>query len=297
MPSAESDVPLLVTLVKRVNDSPISSIKTVVTKIIEVVNDPSATPHDLRKAIEIDPPLTTKVLRTANSAFYHHPDEFYDLTEAIIWIGFDTVAEMALHHKVSEIFQQTEPISEYSRIGLWKHSTAVAHCLKLIYRREFEKRSEKAYIVGLLHNIGIIIEDQFLHEHFSNVLKYAAQLNKNLQDLEQHILGYTHADIGAAVFKDWAFPNEMCIAVEAKYHPDQTNLKYSRLPSSLYVADAACQQRDFRFAEFQTFNKQIFETQQKALGIKPKALELIMDDVENEMQQLESEGWFHLDQS
>ena len=101
MPSTERDVPSLATVIHRVNDSHISSIKQVVTKIVQVVNDPSATPYDLKRAIEIDPPLTAKVLRTARSAFYHHPEEFYDLAEAIIWIGFETVAEMALHHKVS----------------------------------------------------------------------------------------------------------------------------------------------------------------------------------------------------
>ena len=161
-----------------------------------------------------------------------------------------------------------------------------------MYRREFEEPGELAYIVGLLHNIGIIIEDQFLHHHFRRVLEYAARLKRDLRDLERAFLGYTHAEIGAAVFKDWALPGNISKAIGAKYHPDQADSRYARLPGSLYVADAACQQWGFRFAEFQSFNKQMFVTQREALGIQAKALEHIMDEVEHALHQLESAGWF-----
>ena len=53
-----------------VDNSEIASIKQVVSGIIEVIEDPESTAKDLKDMIELDPPLTGKVLRVANSAYY-----------------------------------------------------------------------------------------------------------------------------------------------------------------------------------------------------------------------------------
>ena len=49
-------------IVRLVNDSEISSIRSIVCGIIKIINDPNSTANDLKDLIEIDAPLASKVL-------------------------------------------------------------------------------------------------------------------------------------------------------------------------------------------------------------------------------------------
>ena len=53
-----------------VNNSEISSIKQTITQILNTISDPNSSAKDLGNAIEVDPPLSAKILKLANSAFY-----------------------------------------------------------------------------------------------------------------------------------------------------------------------------------------------------------------------------------
>ena len=151
----------------------ISSIKNITAGIIGIVNDPESSARDLKKLIELDPPLTAKILRVANSAYYAPKKKISDIGHAIVNIGFNTVKELALSQKVCEIFNQKERIGGYSRVFLWNHSISTALLGKMIYRKEFGKKGDNIYVAGLLHDIGIIVEDQFLHDDFKLILKKA----------------------------------------------------------------------------------------------------------------------------
>ena len=151
-------------IVRLVNESDISSIKNVVSGIIKIINNPNSTVSDLKHLIEIDAPLSSKVLKIANSAFYYRGRRVSDIKQAIIWIGYDSIKELALSQKVCNIFKKNPSVNGYSRAALWKHCIAVALFSKLVFRREFGERGDNIYAAGLLHDIGIIAEDQFFQQ-------------------------------------------------------------------------------------------------------------------------------------
>jgi len=76
-----------------------------------VINDPESSAKDLKDIIEIDPPLTARVLKVANSAYYCSLRKISEIQHAVIWIGYDVVKEIALSQKVCEAFDQDETFS------------------------------------------------------------------------------------------------------------------------------------------------------------------------------------------
>ncbi|HDY90053.1 MAG TPA: HDOD domain-containing protein, partial [bacterium] len=108
-------------LVKNVNKSDISSIKGVIIRLITVINNPKTSAIDLKNIIEKDPPLASRLLKRANSAYYGFQKKINEIQEAIILIGFDDVIELALSQKVCELFQKDGHFEGYSRTGLWEH--------------------------------------------------------------------------------------------------------------------------------------------------------------------------------
>jgi putative nucleotidyltransferase with HDIG domain len=284
-------------IIELVDKSEISSIQSVVSGVIDVINDPQSSAKDLKDIIEIDPPLTARVLKVANSAYYYSLRKISEIQHAVIWIGFDVVKEIALSQKVCEVFDQDETINGYSGTALWKHSIAVALLGKMICRREFGERGENAYAAGLLHDIGIIVENQFLENDFREVLNKAKQEENNLSTSEYEVLGYTHTDIGKMLTDHWSFPEELVVAIGNHHNPDKAPEEFSKFASTLYIADYLCQERGIGYSDAPFCDPGIFRKCLKRLDVKGYALDLIVKDMEQEITMMEDQGLFQYDKA
>lgn len=279
-------------LVNLVNRSEISSIKSIVSGVIRIINDPKSSIWNLKEIVEIDPPLTAKVLKVANSVYYSPPQKIGEIKQALIWIGFDTLKEMALNQKVSGIFNENDSVEGYSMQSLWKHSVAVALITKMIYRREFRERGANAYVAGLLHDIGIIVESQFLQNDFKQVLSKAKHEKKNLSEAEQEVLGLHHADIGMAIAKNWNLPQELFTAIGYHDSPLEAEQDFSKLASTLYIAEYCSQNSSIGYSEVPFQNNEAFQQCLTGLNMDQHALDLIVEDAKRELNEMEEQGLF-----
>lgn len=285
----------LARLIEQVDDSEVSSIKSVVSGVLGIINDPRSTAKDLKDIIQIDPPLTARLLKMANSAYYSPRVKINEIDKAVIWIGFDALKELALSQKVCEIFDKDETIAGYSRSLLWKHSIAVALTGKMIFRREFGERGDNVYAAGLLHDIGMIIEDQFFQEEFTNILIGSKKENKTVAQTEREVLGYDHAEVGRALSEHWNFPRELSTAIGSHHDIDGVPFEYMRIAATLYVANRVCQEKGIGYSGGSRNSEALFKKCLRILEVKPLALEMIASDIETEIRKMEDQGLFEND--
>ncbi|MFC1573685.1 HDOD domain-containing protein [Candidatus Latescibacterota bacterium] len=279
-------------LVQEVNKSDISSIKQIIIPLIQVINDPKSSAVELQDIIVKDPPLSAKLLKISNSAYYGFRRKISKILEAIVCIGFDKVKELALRQKVCELFKNCESFKGFSRVALWEHSLAVALCGKYIYMREFKEQGEIIYSAGLLQNIGIIIEDQFLQKDFESILTDAYNEDKNLYELERNRLGFDHADIGRAVSDNWNFPDELVLAIANHHNPVASENGYKRIIMTSFIADYICQRYELGYCDAPYKNEALYLKCLDELSIEKEAMELIIEDVQEEISKLKEYGWF-----
>jgi HD-like signal output (HDOD) protein len=277
-------------IVNLVNESELSSIRSVVSGIAQIINDPTSAVKDLKKLIEVDPPLTAKLLRVVNSPAYSLRREVSDITQAVILIGFEAVKELALNQKICEIFVGDETNDGYSRPSLWKHSVGVALFAKLICRREFRLRGENVYAAGLLHDLGIIVEDQFLQAQFREILAKRETDEKGISVAERQVLGFDHAEIGMALGDFWNLPEELVMGLGYHHNPDQTPKAHRKLVSILYVADRVCQDAGIGYRDQPIEDQDFFRKCLQELNIESSALDLILEDVKLEISKMEQNG-------
>ncbi len=280
-------------IVELVNNSSIASIKQTVKPIINIINDPNSNAKDLMEVIVIDPPLSAKLLRFANSAFYGFSRTVSEIQDAIVYIGFDAIKELALSQKVCDVFKKRDYLEGgYSSISLWKHSVAVAHCGKLIYRGEFWERGENVYAGGLLHDIGIIVLDQFLHDDFIEILGRTRSEKNNLINVENDVLGFNHTDIGLAMAENWGFPDELVMAIGNHHNPDRVDDKFTKIVSTIFVSRYITQGKKIGYSDSPYENKTLFRKCLMKLKIKEEALNSIIKEVKEEIKKMEKAGWF-----
>lgn len=285
--SGQDSQEVLDLIIDLVNESDISSIKQIVSEILEVIRDEESSAKDLKNIIERDPPLCARLLKLANSAHYGYAKTISDIQEAIVCIGFDAVRELALNQKVCELFKNEDVRHGYSRWSLWKHSSAVAVTSKMIYRREFRERGDDIYVAGLLHDIGIIVEDQFFPELFDSTMVEYSKGERNLFDIEKEILKIDHAMVGKTIGENWGFPDELVDAIGCHHDLGDCNPDYKKFVYTVYIANYICQRDKVGFVEVSKRDVGSFHKCLSELKISERSLDLVMEEVRAELKKMD----------
>lgn len=200
----------------------ISTLPTVALRVMEVARDPESGAADLKEVVESDPALSARVLRMVNSAAFGVTQKVSNLHQAVGFLGFTQVRNLALTASVSQIFKDDRQIGCYKRKALWTHLVTVGVCARLVARRCGLSNFEDAFLAGLLHDIGIIMMDQSAHDHFVAVIGALDQA-ESLSDVEREIVGFSHAVLGDAIAEQWRFPSPIRAAI--LHHHDAMRFK------------------------------------------------------------------------
>lgn len=272
--------------------SEIASMGAVVNRIIEVIKSPRSNAMDLKGLIELDPALSGVILRRANSPYYSMKRKLTNILDAIVCLGFDTVKELALSQKISQMFKQDTVVFGYSRQLLWVHSLAVALSGKLIFRREYRLRGDDIYTAGILHDLGIMIMDQFLKAQYHPVLEQVFKEKVNLREAERRLLGFTHEELGMRLMQSWNLPADFCRVIGYAERPSQAAGEEARLAKTLYICNVACQAGGLGYVENPQEDREAYLRCLEEQGLSEMAIELIMDEVKLEIERMREDGWF-----
>lgn len=279
-------------LIDEISSSELSSIGSIVLKILEMIKNPQSTATDLQEIIELDPPLSAKILRRVNSAEYGLGRQVTSIQESIVFMGFNAIKELALNLKVGDFFRDTVEINGYSKRMLWKHSLGVALCCKYIYRREFQEKGDAIYSAGLLHDIGIIAVDQYSPDAIFQITEKVKEGTASIVALEQRLLGFDHARVAKELTKSWKLPNDIVNCVAYHHYPFRASQDFAREVYTIYIADYLCIKHDIGFVGEKNPDHITFEKCCKILELEPLSLEIIIEDVIEELIAMEKREEF-----
>jgi HD-like signal output (HDOD) protein len=207
-------------VLRRVDE--ISTLPQIAMRVMEVANSPESGAADLKEVMESDAALSSRVLRCVNSSAYAVRSRITNLQQAIAYLGLKQIRNLAMTASVSELFKKQESLGTYSRPNLWKHLVSVGVCARLIALRRKVRNFEDVFLAGLLHDVGIILEDQNVHEQFSAVM-HSLDESKTLVEIEREKLGFDHTLLGYKVAEIWGFPDSVKAAI--RYHHASMNCK------------------------------------------------------------------------
>ncbi len=207
-----------------------TSIKTlphVVTRLSKLINDENATMRDFEETIKMDPTLVVRLLRLVNSPFFGLRQNVDSISRAVAFIGMKNLQNMAITDALRNIFSKNDTSTLFSRKQLWLHCVAVSICSKMIAERIFGINGDDAYLCGILHDFGLIVEEQVAEAKFLKVCE-AYGKNDTLSECERRIFNTDHSEIGYLMTLDW----EMPIAIQEAIR-DHHLLSEDATPSSL----------------------------------------------------------------
>lgn len=204
-------------LVEAVDDLP--TIPIVATKILQLLDDPDVSVEEIADLMLTDQVMTARVMKLLNSPVYKPTQEITSLKRALVYLGLRHVRELALTTSVINAFDGTSGALELN--SFWEHSFGVGMVSKIIAQKVGYKDLEKAYIAGIIHDLGEVFLSNFLQEPFSEVLEHIKAHPVKLVDAEEKLLGTTHCEIGLCMAQKWNFPDAYCDVIAHHHAPDE----------------------------------------------------------------------------
>jgi len=222
--------------------SHIATLPEVTLKIIELVEDPSSTAQDLHEVISNDPALCSRILKVVNSSFYGLPGQIASINRAIVMLGLNAVKNIAIAASLAKLFRGGELTPFFSAKELWDHSNAVAVASKMLSDRLGMGLGDEAYLAGLIHDIGIMVEMQFDRSNLIDALdRCNADISGNpsvsLLETEEEVFGANHQDFGKGLCEKWKFPTPFMAAAGYHHNPTQAPTEAKKIVYVVHAAD------------------------------------------------------------
>jgi putative nucleotidyltransferase with HDIG domain len=162
--------------------------------------------RDLEGMIKVDPGLTAKILKIANSALYARQREVTNLQTAITLLGFQNIRSLIMLLTASRMFPRMTRTS--FQPAFWRHSIVSAFLSRnLVLRCAKGSPAEEAFIAGLLHDIGQAVLFNADPEKYAQALEAEKLGALELEGIEEQMFGANHRQIGGAVLRKWNFPS------------------------------------------------------------------------------------------
>ena len=179
----------------------------VVREVMSSFKNPNVGSAILAQKIEVDQGLSARVLRVANSSFYGLSREVGSIQDAVTVLGFDTVRSLVVSAGFTHAFPATGD-ALFDRHAYWMRSFRVASYTEALAQSLGSAR-QLSFTSGLFHDVGQLVLSICIPEKFAEILARQKATGESLIEVEQAVLGFNHAEIGAEMAKRWNFPHEI----------------------------------------------------------------------------------------
>ncbi|MCE9589983.1 MAG: HDOD domain-containing protein [Planctomycetes bacterium] len=218
--------------------SHIATLPEITLKIIKLVEDPESTAQDLNKIITHDPALGARILKVVNSAFYGLPGQIGSINRAVVLLGLNAVKNIAIAASLAKLFRGGQICPQFAAKDLWTHSIAVGTCTRLLAEKVSLGLPDEAFLAGLIHDLGIMVEVQARRSKFVEAIeKMDATPGLTLRNAEQAALGANHEQFGAALCRAWKFPVSFSYVTGFHHRPMELAQSNRTLTGLVHVAD------------------------------------------------------------
>jgi HD-like signal output (HDOD) protein len=217
------------------------TLPDVAVKLIELGESPTASAHDLAVLVEKDVALATRVLKLVNSPFFGMRREVDSVQQALLILGIAKLRGLVLSGAAVDMFDRDGSVGKFSRKEFWKHSVGVGAAARTIAARKRVADPEIAFTAGLIHDMGKVVEDRYLHNDFKRIVELIEAPGMTMSIAEKSVLGVTHTEIGHHLAVYWNLPESLREAVGFHHKPQEAPTS-PRIAALVNLADAMVRQ-------------------------------------------------------
>ncbi|WDE12348.1 HDOD domain-containing protein [Thalassomonas haliotis] len=247
-------------------------------KVKALMDDETSNVEDFANVISVDPSMTSRLLKIANSAIYSFPGEISTISRAITIIGTQAIYNMMLVDIASSAFKHfSNQAIDLKRF--WRMSVFCGLATKNLAIKAGIRDIERMFVAGLLQNFGELLVANFTPDVAKRCEKYSAEALP--WQLQQEYLGYNYTDISAEILKIWQIPEKIILPI--RHYNQAHNIQINKDVKVLYLASRLALV-DSNPEEF-SYDETVDESLCSSLGIHAddlvEAAEFAADEADN----------------
>jgi putative nucleotidyltransferase with HDIG domain len=206
---------------------------------------------DITRIVELisyDKSIAAQCVRMANSALFGRNKPVESVRTAVMNLGMWRVRDLLFSNSLTQVIPANRWVVEPT--VFWRHSLGVA----LVCRKFAEilgyPDTEKAYLAGLLHDIGILVNSMVAPEEFRATFENATREQIPLNEAELATLGFTHCDSGRVLGEAWKITPELIQAIEL-HHDIGDPERGGPLVAIVHLSDLLCRLRNLGYGYYE----------------------------------------------
>ena len=214
------------------------SLPEVSWRLNQLLELPQSTNSAIGEVIIHDPALTARLLKLANNRCRSECNscQVDMVSNAIALLGRDVLKDLVMATAVTRTFRGIHPeVVDMERF--WFNSIASGVIARSLAFRCHIFNSEPFFVAGLLHKVGRLAFYSCCPDQYRRVLEMSDRSEESINQAEKYVFGFTHAELGAELLRNWGLPERLQIAVAHYRTPNQAP-KYRKSAALVHVASA-----------------------------------------------------------
>jgi HD-like signal output (HDOD) protein len=223
----------------------ISTAPAILMPLLDMLRSPSDSIR-IEKVVELvsyDGSIAAQCLRLANSPLFSSR-QIETVRAAVVALGLERVRSMLFGLCVNRVIPKDKWVIDPN--AFWRHSLGCALVTQRMAKGIEYPEPEKAYLAGLLHDLGFLVNSVLYTDGFRECLRLAAEQHVPLHVIEEQVLGFTHCETGQMLCEHWGLSRELVDV--ARCHHDVNLLPAAgALACLVHLSDLLCRMRDLGY--------------------------------------------------
>jgi HD-like signal output (HDOD) protein len=226
------------------------SIPAVFLPLLDMLNLPpdSVKLNDVVRLVSYDNTIAAQCLRVASSPLFGLAKAPDTIRAAVISLGLRRVQTILLTCCMGKAF----PAKNWALdpVVFWRHSLGCAMVCRKFSEKLRTGDDEKAYMAGLMHDIGFMVNCMVFPKEFAVAVEHAKREQVPFEDAERTTMGFTHCDTGRALAENWNLSDDLIQVITHHHHPERSSSPQP-LVALVHLSDLLCRMRNLGYGYYE----------------------------------------------
>jgi putative nucleotidyltransferase with HDIG domain len=204
--------------------------------------------EEVVRLVSYDNTIAAQCLRMAASPLFGLAQPPKSIKGAVLTLGLRRVETILLTCCLGQAFPAKKWVLDPS--VFWRHSLGCAMVCRKFSEKLVSADGEKAYMAGLLHDIGFMVNCLVFSQQFAGAMKRACDQEVPLDEAERATMGFTHCETGKALAEKWKLADEV-IEVIAHHHAVEESQMAQPLVALVHLSDVLCRMRGLGYGYYE----------------------------------------------
>ncbi|MFC4700256.1 HDOD domain-containing protein [Glaciecola siphonariae] len=171
-----------------------------------ILDDPSSDIEDMAKVMSLDPSLSAKVLKLANSALFRFPAQVSSVPKALSIIGGEAAYNISMAETANLAFKSFES-AQINFDRFWHKAVLNGLIAKALAQQKQIRGSERYFVLGILQNLSELVCATRLPEKYA--IYKEIQHEKLPLQAQKDVFGFTFPECSGLILESWHLPDTL----------------------------------------------------------------------------------------